>query len=273
MLRRVVLISVVWLFAGATPAWSDPSIDVGRAKADNGQDGVNVSARDSKNITGTQAAVTHLRRSGYAGVVDTEYPPTTRIVDYVSPQQASALPFCDGGSIVPVAGNIIIQCVVASGTSTTGDPAPPEVVDFAKSYFSSIQLPVPQPEISAPNGGICGVTHSLDLHIPVEKLYETDGTAFGDVDMHIYGRVNVDWGDGTPFGQYTTSGAPYPNSQISHVWTTKGFYNIAVTVSWDADVVIGPYNGQTYEVDLTGLTTTGGIQNWRVWEAQAVITS
>jgi hypothetical protein len=123
--------------------------------------------------------------------------------------------------------------------------------------------------MSAPNGGICGAVHTLDLHMPVELQHKEVATQFGDLDLHIYGRVDIDWGDGTK-NTYTTSGGPYP-SAIAHSWTTRGFYQIHAHANWIANYTLGPYNGYTYSGVLSGIATDGTINDFRVWEAQAML--
>lgn len=144
------------------------------------------------------------------------------------------------------------------------------VIDWVKDYFRRTQLPNPQPQISAPNGGICGVIHTVDMHMPVEVLHQEASTPFGPMQLHLYGKVTVDWGDGTK-DTYASGGGPFPNSAIKHFWTTRGFYNIEAQANWTASYTIGPYNGYTYSGALSGVTTSGSIDNFRVWEAQAML--
>jgi hypothetical protein len=149
-------------------------------------------------------------------------------------------------------------------------PAQDEVFDWLKTYFSRTKLPTPTPEISAKDGGICGVVHTVDLHMPTELLHR-DTTPFGSLDLHIYGRVIMDWGDETRHDVYTTGGGPYPYSAISHYWTDRGFYNIKAHADWIANYRLGPYNGVSYTGVLSGISTEGAINDFRVWEAQAML--
>jgi hypothetical protein len=144
-----------------------------------------------------------------------------------------------------------------------------DAIAWVRDYFSQTELPKPRPEISAPNGGICGVVHTIDLHMPVEVVHQEGTTPFGALDLHIYGRVRMDWGDGTR-ETYTTGGGPYP-SVIKHSWTTRGYYDINAHATWSANYSLGPYNGYIYTGTLSGIATDGSINDFRVWEAQAML--
>ncbi len=159
-------------------------------------------------------------------------------------------------------------CSVATPRLTTPQAQPPATPggpqQRALDYFNSLQMPVPQPTISAPQG-ICGVEHSLDLHIPARQSFHEPNTPFGPLTLEVFGQFVVDWGDGTK-DTYTTTGAPWPRSDIDHSWTNRGIYNISVTANWRANWSYGGSSGT-----VSGLTTTGAISNWRVIELQAVI--
>jgi hypothetical protein len=143
-----------------------------------------------------------------------------------------------------------------------------DVVAWAKDYFRRTALPTPAPEMSAPNGGICGVVHTANLHMPLEVVHEESSTPFGSMRLHVYGTVHADWGDGKR-STYRTSGGPYP-SAIAHSWPDRGFYNINFRTDWVATYTLGPYNGFTYTGVLSGVSTQGSVPNFRVWEAQAM---
>lgn len=144
-----------------------------------------------------------------------------------------------------------------------GEPQP-EVIT-AIEYFRTHHLPVPAPVVSAPEG-ITGAVHSLDLRMPATEMYTDNSTPLGPVVLNATGRFTVDWGDGTS-DTYTVTGAPYPDSLLTHTWRDRGTYDIAVTAQWSID---WSYAGQTGTV--TGLTTTGAIPAFTVYELQAVVT-
>lgn len=136
---------------------------------------------------------------------------------------------------------------------------------YARDYLQRVVLDKPRPVISAQRGGICGVEHSLDLRMRTERIFQDASAPYGTLDIHAYAVNTVDWGDGT-VNRYTTSGGPWPNMSISHFWTHRGVYNINVTSVWTAHWSMGPYSGV-----LSGLAASGSIDNFRVWEAQAML--
>jgi hypothetical protein len=145
--------------------------------------------------------------------------------------------------------------------------------DFLTDYFRRIDIPQPQPEISAKNGGICGVEHTIDMHMQPEMVFREQQTDFGPLDFHVYGAITVDWGDGKK-NTYTDGGGPYPYSVIRHAWTHKGFYDITATANWTADFTLGPApDGTVYQGTLEGIVTQGAINDFRVWDIQAVLTN
>lgn len=133
-----------------------------------------------------------------------------------------------------------------------------------RDYIRTLSMPVPAPTMSAPEG-ITGARHSLDQHMEAARTFPVEDTSFGQLRATAHGRFTVDWGDGTK-NSYTNTGAPWPNSAISHVWTTTGSYGITVTAQWNLDWSLGGYSGV-----ITGLQTTANIPNWHVIEAQAVL--
>lgn len=156
----------------------------------------------------------------------------------------------------------------------TTDPRDPrvqqDVLDWLKVYFSKTKLPAPTTEMSAKNGGICGVVHTVDLHMPTELLNRDTNTPFGELTLHVYGRVTMDWGDGSS-DVYMTGGGPYPNSEIKHSWTTRGNYVVNAHADWIANYSLGPYNGVTYNGVLTGIFTDAPPVDFPVFEAQAML--
>jgi len=152
-------------------------------------------------------------------------------------------------------------------TPTIAPPAGPTAADITavvRDYVRTLSMPVPKPQMSA-SEGITGARHSLDLHTQASRAFPNENTSFGQLKATAHGSFTVDWGDGTK-GTYSTTGAPWPNSNITHFWTTRGTYNISVIASWSVDWSLGGYSGV-----ITGLQTTGTINNWPVIEAQAVI--
>lgn len=144
-------------------------------------------------------------------------------------------------------------------------PTPEQLAQqVAYEYFHKIDLPKPNPQMSAKKG-ICGAIHSLDLGIDDEMVYSIQ-TPQGQLTMHVYGTVFVDWGDGRN-NTYNSTGAPWPHSELTHYWEVSKFYDINTVVSWTADWSIGTIAKGT----LGGAWTQGSINDWGVLEAQAVL--
>ena len=149
----------------------------------------------------------------------------------------------------------------------TGEPAPPTAADIeaiARNYVRTLAMPVPQPQMSAPEG-ISGARHSIDLQTPSRQTFPSENTSFGQLSVTANGRFTVNWGDGTS-DVYTTSGAPWPNSEIAHSWNVRGQYRIVVTAQWNVDWRLGGYSGV-----IPAVATSATVPAWNVVEAQAVI--
>jgi len=65
---------------------------------------------------------------------------------------------------------------------------------------------------------------------------------------------------------YSFEGGPWPDGQITHTYINVGTYDVTVTAKWGATWNLGLAGGQ-----LDGQQTTGGIDNFRVEQIQAVI--
>jgi hypothetical protein len=263
-LKKFVLVGALLATCVSTPAYgaedSNTSVEVSAGSDANGNGSVIANIEDQGTFNN--------RSSSYSGPVETgtlsSTPPATidpniDICNQPAPTQA-----------------VLNQCSVATPTllgTPTPPPTgtPPEVQNYARGLFTEADLPKPQPVISAPEG-ICGVVHTLNLHIPVEKIYTVNGTQFGDVIIHVYGVVKVNWGDGSPIDSYYNGGADFPNSNIGHSYSTVGHYQITATATWTARITIGPYKGQTYNLSVGGVTTSGQISDFHVIQLQAVIT-
>jgi hypothetical protein len=207
---------------------------------------------------------------GHTDLVTDVRPPDRRgIVPTKSFPAAPVVNSCATNGIGATTGAICTPNLVA-----IGDPAPSQAEVNARvlDYFRRIDIPRPRPEISAKNGGICGVEHTIDMHMSPELRYRDSSTPFGTLTMNAYAKISVDWGDAKR-DTYTTGGGPYPHSAIKHVWTVKGFYDIAATATWTANYSLGPYEGRFYQGTISGVTTTGAIDDFRVWDIQAVLTN
>jgi hypothetical protein len=226
-----------------------------------------VKVEDQQNRPGSK------RNSHYSGVVPKESSgggggaPTTipqlrsdsTMDEFVNAVCANPDQYFDEPTYIPACGEL----TGAPPAADTDNRAQAEA--YARHYLQIVGLDKPRLEISAKNGGICGVEHSLDLHMRMERVFEDGDAPYGTLNIHAYAKAVVDWGDGS-HGMYFTSGGPFPNKSIAHAWTDRGYYNINATATWSAAWSMGPYSGV-----LAGIPATGSIDNFRVWEAQAMI--
>lgn len=258
-MRRIVALVVIPIFIGSAFSRSDAATITGRV-SDSDTSTATISAHDGGSSEGASGAPKVRHHQSSDRVVEDQGPPMVTSCTTVTFSIDDATP----GQVT------CTQVPLDQAPGPAGGPAhkptPQEQAEaYALDYVRTLPMPRPQPEISAPNGGICGAVHSLDLHIPAALSYTDPDTPFGPLVVRISGSFRVDWGDGTS-GTYTTSGAPWPRSEISHSWSTSSHYDLTITADWTANWTFGSWSGV-----LSGLRTTGSIPNWPVLEAQAVL--
>jgi len=148
-----------------------------------------------------------------------------------------------------------------------GEPVPAiDPVVYAMSYWRSIPLPKPGPSI-APGWAITGKYAYLETRGERQHTY-TRETPFGPLVLTATGRYLVDWGDGTQTGPYDFEGGPWPEGQITHTYIDVGIYDVVVTEQWSASWRLGGESGT-----LSGLQTEGRIEDLRVEQVQAVVST
>ena len=233
--------------------------------------GINMNGTDGITVTGHDDG---LRDPDQSGVVDSvryahpDLPPEIQsYLDWVKTLPPNAT-YC------PAPLEVMQRTGICNPPAQGGPPVdPPQVIAerFSLDYLRHVPLPRPRIDISAPNGGITGAVHSLDLHMRPEVLYSDPDTPFGAMHMYVTGTITVDWGDGTKTVT-TDAGGPYPSSTLTHTWTTSSHYDIAATVAWSARWTLGPYLGRTYSGTLSTTTAADPLRAYPVMEAQAVIT-
>ena len=144
------------------------------------------------------------------------------------------------------------------------DALPQEVVEAAVRDAAFAQLPRPQVSIP-PDFGLAG----LRMHLVTGNDHTlTYGPETFELDLDVLqlnvtfsatGSSRVDWGDGT-VTSHEVAGAPYPDGQVTHVWTDVGSYDITVTDTWtvdyDAEIVSGQLTGTLDAVTLPGFEVT-----------------
>lgn len=248
-----------------SPAFADDTPDVSRTSDLNNDPGVKVEHDQKK--PGDK------RDHNFQGVVETEKSSggtttTTALRQLTSDTSLDEFVsiVCDNPDQYFADPTYIPACGDLTTTTPTDDVANRTIAeDYVRHYLQIVGLDKPRPTISAQNGGICGVMHSLNLNMRMERLFEDDAAPFGTFNIHAYAKATVDWGDGSK-GTYATSGGPYPNMSIAHSWTTRGSYDINVNSAWSASWSMGPYSGV-----LTGIPATGSINDFPVYEAQAML--
>lgn len=146
-----------------------------------------------------------------------------------------------------------------------GDPYHPaiEAVRFWRLLGQDV-LPEPSPRI-APGYMLAGKTAYLEAAGQPTARFENP-TPLGPLVIDATSQLFVDWGDGSGRGgPYTGMGGPWPDGDITHVWTTAGSYDIRVVQRWTARWSLGSAAGT-----LDGLQTTGAIDDFEVRQLQAV---
>ncbi|MGH9155508.1 MAG: hypothetical protein ACRD1K_06690 [Acidimicrobiales bacterium] len=147
-----------------------------------------------------------------------------------------------------------------------GKPDPEEV---AIEVLERFPLPAPRPYI-APGRAITGLRAFLEpnLDTPVvaglATYSGTRETALGEQNLQAVATYMVDWGDERT-GPHRGPGGPWPDGNLSYVWTDMGTYDVVVTVNWQVAWRMGPDTGR-----LT-VSTVGTIADFPVTQVQAVI--
>lgn len=153
------------------------------------------------------------------------------------------------------------------------DPAealPIEVVEAAIRDVALAQMPRPTLEVP-PGWGLAGLRMFLvtghDLTFGPETV-QIDVAGFQlEVTFDAVGVSTVDWGDGT-VTTHDAPGLPYPNGEVTHVWTDAGPYDVTVTDRWTIDYDVAGTLSGTIEGTLDEVTLGG----FEVRERRAVRT-
>lgn len=146
----------------------------------------------------------------------------------------------------------------------SGGAEPTTPSEFAVSFWEEIPLPAPDPSI-APGRAITGLAAFLETNGATDASFSLF-TPLGLLEIGARGAYEVDWGDGTRSGPFDFEGDPWPDGAITHTYQLVGSYDVEVTQAWVADWKIGAESGV-----LTGLSTTGRIEDFPVGQVQAVV--
>jgi len=132
-------------------------------------------------------------------------------------------------------------------------------------YIRAIDLPVPMPEIE-PGEMLVGLEAFLETGSLRTQTID-DRSPFGPVQVVLTSEVMVVWGDGTVTDWTTAPDGPYPDGEITHVWTRQGHYDVTVTQRWVASWSVGDESG----IVRNGLTSEGTLAGFPVEEVEAVV--
>src|SRR5436309_9007001 len=160
-------------------------------------------------------------------------------------------------------GESLLMTLLQSYPLCAGQQLPPVSPQaLADAFWQQVQLPSPLPRIQ-PGWAITGKTAYLETGATPTKTFGT-GTPLGPLAINATSAFVVDWGAGVT-GTYTTTGAPWPDGTVTHVYDVVGHYDVVVTQHWKATWSIGAAGGT-----LTALQTVGRILRFPVRQVQAV---
>lgn len=130
----------------------------------------------------------------------------------------------------------------------TASLSPEEV---ARSVVEAFPFPAPKPYI-APGRAITGLRAYLEPRSPT-AVSDVRPTPLGDIRLDATGSYYVDWGDART-GPHSGPGGPWPNGNISHVYTNRGTYDVLVTEAWTVHWQVAGASG------TLNVTTDGGLE-------------
>jgi hypothetical protein len=110
-------------------------------------------------------------------------------------------------------------------------PGEPTIDPAAVRALIVSQLPLPAPSID-PGRAITGLRSYLDVGAPTSwgEPLQPAGLPF-QLQIDGTAEYRVDWCDGT-VETYASSGGPYPDGDITHVYTSVGDHTVTVTPVW-----------------------------------------
>jgi hypothetical protein len=146
-----------------------------------------------------------------------------------------------------------------------GVDAPLTPTAWVLSYIRGIPLPVPVPEID-PGEMLVGLEGFLETGSARSQSID-DASPFGPVHVDLTSEARVAWGDGSVTEWTTAIDAPYPDGELTHVWTRQGAYDVVVTLRWVARWSVGGQSG----VVRDGLESQGILAAFPVEEIEAVV--
>ncbi len=159
---------------------------------------------------------------------------------------------------------ILDPCTATGSQPLPAVPSPAAAAQMV--WRDQVRLPSPEPYI-APGKGITGLAAFLEVRGPraVTQSFNVFGYALTiTAAMTSY---DIDWGDGTWSRGVTSSGGPWPNGDVRHVYTIAKNYRVRVFQNWTGTWSMAGGGGGV--VDGT-LQTEGRIEAFPVDQLQAV---
>ncbi len=133
-------------------------------------------------------------------------------------------------------------------------------------WRDQVKLPPPEPYI-APGKAITGLRAFLEIGGPRTRTQTFNVFGYDLTITATASSYDVDWGDGSSSRNLTSSGGPWPNGDVRHVFTTQGAYTVRVLERWTGTWSLAGGGGGS--VDGT-LSSEGRIDAFPVVQVQAV---
>ena len=183
-------------------------------------------------------------------------PPSTTGTGVLTPEQM-AYQFCTSGTAALRPSEMVALCAQFMTPAAPGTPAPPPptAADVAATWSQSAVLPNPSLRIR-PGYAVTGLAAYLEIGTPAPWTVSIADPVRNDAITISCGHTSFDvsWGDGTPVQQTSSTGGPYPNGNVKHVYQQAApSYTVAVTEHWSCRWSDPAGNGGT----LTGLRSAG----------------
>jgi hypothetical protein len=145
-------------------------------------------------------------------------------------------------------------------------PTGPTPEGWVRAWLSTHGPAAPQPFVLA-GRAVTGLPTYLATGTAEHWDETVASTPFGPLDLDGTASVSVDWGDGDgPEGPFDHAGLPYPDGDITHVYTDAGDPDIVVTYRWTIDWSFGVASGRLE------LSRAGTLGDFPVVGAEATIT-
>ncbi len=136
--------------------------------------------------------------------------------------------------------------------------------EVALGFWRRVRLPAPEPVIE-PGYAVAGKTAYLESNGVGEVPFRFE-TELGTLVIEAEAELFVDWGDGRGRRAYESLGGPWPEGEVTNVYSEAAVVDVAVEQEWTAAWSVAGVTGT-----LGGLSTSGTIEDFEVRQVQAVI--